>query len=71
MTHSGPALARSSLKISALVGSLAINAQLYAEVVDGVRHVVARRFPYSVAYRIFEEEVVVLSVLHMRRERRR
>lgn len=58
-------------EISTLVGSLAINAQLYAEVFDEVRRIVAHRFPYAVTYQIIGNDVVVLPVLHMRRERRR
>jgi len=57
-------------EMTALVKSLAINAQLYVEVFDGVRRVIGRRFPYAVAYQILDGEVVVLSVLHVRRQRR-
>lgn len=58
-------------EMSVLLASLASNAQLYGEVFDGVRRVIGRRFPYAVTYLIREDEVVVLSVLHMRRHRRR
>ena len=58
-------------EMSELTASLAINARIYAEVFDGVRRVIARRFPYAVAYQIVDDEVVVLSVLHLRRNRRR
>lgn len=57
-------------EMSALVESLATNAQLYVGVFDGVRRVIGRRFPYAVSYQILQDEVVVLSVLHMRRQRR-
>jgi toxin ParE1/3/4 len=56
-------------ELSLLVASLADNALLYAEHFEGVRRVFARRFPYVVSYRIFADEVVVFSVLHMRRQR--
>ncbi|MEZ5531417.1 MAG: type II toxin-antitoxin system RelE/ParE family toxin [Steroidobacteraceae bacterium] len=35
---------------------------------ENVRLAFSRRFPYSIAYRIVDDEVVVLSVLHMRRQ---
>lgn len=56
-------------ELSGLIGSLAQSALLYAEVLAGVRRVVARRFPYVVTYQILDDEVVVLSVLHLRRKR--
>jgi plasmid stabilization system protein ParE len=55
------------VELSALVASLAENALLYPEVHEGVRRVLAHRFPYAVAYRIFDGDVVVISILHMRR----
>jgi plasmid stabilization system protein ParE len=58
-------------EMSTLVGSLAFNALLYAESLEGARRVVARRFPYVVTFVIVGDEVVVLSVLHVRRNRSR
>jgi len=54
-------------ELDTLVGSLAENALLYAEILDGVRRMFARRFPYAVTYQIIDGDVVVLSVLHMSR----
>lgn len=54
-------------ELSVLVASLAENALFYAEVLDGVRRAFAHRFPYAVTYQILDDDVVVLSVLHMRR----
>ncbi len=54
-------------ELSTLVDTLSENALLYVEVLVGVRRVFAHRFPYAVTYRVIEDEVVVLSVLHMRR----
>jgi len=34
-----------------------------------VRRVFARRFPFAVAFQIVGDEVVVISILHMRRRR--
>jgi plasmid stabilization system protein ParE len=55
-------------ELDSLVASLGENALLYAEILDGVRRAFAHRFPYAVTYRIVDQDVVVLSVLHMRRK---
>jgi len=55
-------------EISRTLSSLAYNALRNPEIIDGVRRVLTRRFPYSITYRIVGDEVVVLSVLHMSRE---
>jgi plasmid stabilization system protein ParE len=56
-------------EMSILIGSLAENALLYPELVEGVRRVFGRRFPYLIAYQVVGDEVIVVSVLHMRRRR--
>lgn len=56
-------------ELSALVSSLAENALLYEEFFEGTRRVFARRFPFVVTYQITGDEVVVISILHMRRQR--
>ncbi len=56
-------------ELSLLATSLAATALLYAELVGGVRRVFARRVPYAMYYRILSDEVVVISVLHVRRQR--
>lgn len=55
--------------LSLLVASLADNALLYADFLEGVRRVFARRFPFAVYFQIIGDEVVVISILHMRRQR--
>lgn len=52
-----------------LIASLAGSALLYPELFEGVRRVFARRFPYVVTYQLVANEVIVISVLHMRRRR--
>jgi len=52
-----------------LLESLAENALLYPEVIHGVRRVFARRFPYIAYFRIAGGDVIVLRILHMRRDR--
>ncbi|MEX0735147.1 MAG: hypothetical protein WD051_11030 [Steroidobacteraceae bacterium] len=42
---------------------------LVADLFDGVRRVFARRFPFAVSFQIVGDEVVVISILHMRRQR--
>jgi plasmid stabilization system protein ParE len=56
-------------EISQVVASLAGNALLYAELFDGIRRVFAKRFPYAVYFKLIADEVVVISILHMRRQR--
>ena len=56
-------------ELSLLVASLANNALLYADLFEGVRRVFARRFPFAVSFQIVGDEVVVISILHMRRRR--
>lgn len=56
-------------ELSLLVASLAENALLYEEIFEGVRRVFARRFPFVITYQIMGDEVVVISILHMRRQR--
>lgn len=41
--------------------------QLYAVVFKNVRHVTARRFPYSIYFRTGAQGLVVLAVFHSRR----
>jgi len=52
-----------------LIASLAENALLYAGQFDDVRRAFAHRFPYAVYYKIVDNEVVVMSVLHAHRRR--
>lgn len=54
-------------ELDSLIASLVDNALLYPEIFEGVRRAFARRFPYVVTYRVVEDEVIVVSVLHMRR----
>ena len=42
--------------------------ELHPVVYRGVRRAITRRFPYSIYYRMDGNEVVVLGVLHMRRD---
>lgn len=54
-----------------VIASLASSALLYPELFEGVRRVFARRFPYVVTYQLVANEVIVISVLHMRQRRAR
>lgn len=58
-------------ELSLVVASLAENALLYADLFEGVRRVFARRFPYAVSFQIVDGEVIVISILHMHRQRAR
>ena len=54
-------------ELSELIAALAENALLYAEIFEGVRRMFAHRFPFVVTYQVMTDEVVVISILHMRR----
>lgn len=56
-------------EMARLIASLVDNAMLYPELFEGVRRAFARRFPYVVTYQVTAAEVIVISVLHMRRRR--
>ena len=42
--------------------------EMYEEVYRGVRRALTRRFPYAVYYRVAANDVVVLGILHTRRD---
>jgi plasmid stabilization system protein ParE len=42
--------------------------ELQAEVYKGIRRSLLRRFPYAVLYRVEETRVVVIAVMHTRRD---
>lgn len=54
-------------EISRTVAMLADKPLRYREVMEGVRRVLAQRFPYVIAYRVEGDDVIVMSILHMRR----
>ena len=45
--------------------------ELHAEIYKGVRRSFIREFPYAVFYRVEENRVVVIAVMHTRRSPRR
>ncbi|MBK6674266.1 MAG: type II toxin-antitoxin system RelE/ParE family toxin [Proteobacteria bacterium] len=57
------------VEIGRLAVSLSTNALLYRQSMDGLRCAPTRRFPYAVYFRIQQGCVVIVSVLHMRRNR--
>ena len=44
--------------------------EMHAVVYEGVRRALTRRFPYAIYYRIEANEIVVLGILHIRRDPR-
>ena len=44
---------------------------LHAEVFQGLRLALVRRFPYGVVYRLDEDRITVVAVYHTRRDPRR
>lgn len=49
------------------VSDLCAQPESWPDIGDGVRKRPLRRFPYSVLYRIDEEEIVIVAVMHQRR----
>ncbi len=45
--------------------------QIHAEIYKGVRRAPTRRFPYGIYYRFAEDSIVVIAVMHSRRDPRR
>jgi plasmid stabilization system protein ParE len=41
-----------------------------SELLDGVRRVIVRRFPYGIFYRIETDVIAVIAVYHMKRDPR-
>jgi len=56
-------------EIGRLIASLSQNALIYPERHNGLRRIYARRFPYALSFRVQRECVVILSILHMSRNR--
>ena len=54
-------------ELDAVYERLAENPYLYADIRNGVRRAIVRRFPYAVLYLVAETEVRVLSVVNMAR----
>ncbi len=54
-------------EIYRLSNSAAETPEMYQPIGKGVRRAVARRFPFSVYFRVYEDEIFVLSVFHGRR----
>ena len=54
--------------INAAIDRIGANANLYPEVIPGVRRCVLSRFPYGVFYRLKGDHVEVLAVFHHRRD---
>lgn len=58
------------IEIHQLSLSAAENPERYPEVDVGVRRAVAKRFPFSIYFRDYGEEIFVFSVFHGRRNPR-
>lgn len=58
-------------EIARAIASLSSSPLRNPEIIDGVRRIVTRRFPYAIAYEAGAGKVMVISVLHMSRERAR
>ena len=53
--------------VDAAIASAARNPELFANVADNCRHVLLRRFPFSLVFRLRGDELLVIAVFHHRR----
>jgi plasmid stabilization system protein ParE len=57
--------------VDAALSSIARTPLQFPLVTASIRRAVLRRFPYSIHFRVTEEEIVVISVFHSRRDPKR
>jgi plasmid stabilization system protein ParE len=55
-------------EVRVAIESIATHPLLYAEVDRGLRRASIRRFPYGVFYRVAEDKIFIVGVLHDRRD---
>jgi plasmid stabilization system protein ParE len=55
-------------RVDDVFGAIQLNPLLFAESHRSARMTLVRRFPYFVCYRLVDEEVRVIAVLHSRRD---
>jgi hypothetical protein len=53
--------------MEAAIGDICDQPEAWPVFGDGVRKLPLRRFPYSILYRIEEEEIVIVAIMHQRR----
>ena len=54
--------------VEASLGSIKRNPRIYQKVHQNIQRVLIRRFPYGIFYVVDRENIVVLAVLHARRD---
>lgn len=57
--------------MDAVVCHISRSPKLFPEVYKNVRRALIRRFPFSVFYILAEEQIIVLAVLHVRKDPQR
>jgi plasmid stabilization system protein ParE len=57
--------------VDAAFSSINRNPLQFPQVYGEMRRAVLRRFPYSILFKVSDEEIVVLSVFHSRRDPKR
>ena len=56
------------LSIDAALSSIQRTPKMYRIVYENVRRALVRRFPYGIFYMVEEDRIVVLGILHARRD---
>lgn len=57
-----------ALAVDAALRLAAESPRRYPQVHNDIRRILVKRFPYGVFYRIVRSEVIVLAIIHLRRD---
>ncbi len=57
-----------ALAVDAALSLAAESPERYPELHNDIRRILVKRFPYGVFYRIVRSEVIVLAIIHLRRD---
>jgi len=56
--------------IEAAVVDIAENPEIWPEIEQGIQRRLVRRFPYSILYAVYDNEVIIVAVMHQRQKPR-
>ena len=52
------------------INGIVENPETYPEIDKGIRRMVVRRFPFSILYQIFNNEIIVVAIMHHKQKPR-
>lgn len=56
--------------IEAAVAETAENPRIWPEIEQGIQRRLIRRFPYSILYTVYENELVIIAIMHQKQKPR-